>query len=511
MVSSFRQVASQTLYTGECIDINRGVSLYLKYPQKKLASNILNDSDYPIMTPVLAFGKNSEDEWRNRIYWGDNLLVLRALKHDAEMHRQIENAGGIKLAFIDPPFGTGDVYDAKGVFAYSAKMQGSEFIEFLRERALLIHDILAEDGCFYIKIDYHYGHYVKVVLDEIFGVDNFRNEIVINRRRKSAQETKRYNVANDVLLFYSKSDDFKLDKEMRKRKCTFCGEAKAPEWHAMISSGIRNPPERTILGETMLPPRNMHWTYRQEKIDQMTREGRIRINEDQSFVDLEGNRIQGLPQYLQAEDVPVDSSWTDLKGYTWRWKYPTEVAEEILQRVIAASSTRGDVMLDVFAGSGTTGAVAEKMGRRWIMADASKMSIHVITKRLLSLKEKIGNTGKPLRPRPFIMLQQDGYGQNSPPTVICSSTSQDAVTTVSVEDVRINCDDRMPQDVQSQREGLEYVMTGSTKDGIFTIESFIDRTELKKKGWNFEIADDIPQLIFKDVFGNSVLHSIGEI
>jgi hypothetical protein len=241
----------------------------------------------------------------------------------------------------------------------------------------------------------------------------------------------------------------------------------------------------------------------------MTEDGRIRINEKQSFVDLEGKRVQGLPQYLQSEEVPVDSSWTDLKGYTWRWKYPTEVSEEILHRVISSSSSKGDLVLDVFAGSGTTGAVAEKMGRKWILADASKMAIHVITRRLFSLKKRIGNKGRWLKPGPFVLLNSEGFNEtrNNSPSIKYRVPSQ-AANELVIEDIHLSEESKIPQDIQSSIEGLDYVLLGFAEEGnSFRVTSLIAKKDLQKSNWRVQITDDIRHLIFKDVFGNSALYT----
>jgi len=376
--------------------------MHLFYPGKESREDIIS-ADSSRFKTSLQYGTAELDTWANRIFWGDNLVALKHLLNNPLLQNAIVDAGGIKLVYIDPPFGTGDNYYSRGQLAYSAQLQGFEYIEFLRKRLVLLHDLLEEDGSIFLRIDYHFGHYIKVIMDEIFGQRNFRNEIVINRRRKSAQETKRYNVANDILLFYSKTDDFHLDKKMRKRLCTLCGQEKKPEWHAMISSGVRNPPSRIIFGELRLPPKKMHWTYRQEKIDLLESEGRLRLNEKQTYTDLDDNRIRGMPEYLQTEDVPVDSLWIDLKGYTHRWKYPSENSEELLERVIASSSRENNLILDAFAGSGTTGIVSEKLGRKWIMIDSSELAIRTILRRLFNLKKGIGNRGRRISPNPFVL------------------------------------------------------------------------------------------------------------
>jgi site-specific DNA-methyltransferase (adenine-specific)/adenine-specific DNA-methyltransferase len=384
----------------------------LKYAGKERKEKILSDTMSVPFQAVKHFGEAKEGEWVNKLIFGDN---LQALKHLLKLKKEgkLKNADGtdgVRLIYIDPPFGTGDQYDAKGgVSAYSAKLQGTEYIEFLRKRLILLHELLSEDGLFYIRIDYHFGHYIKIILDEIFKKNNFLNEIVINRRKKSAQETNRFNVSVDSIYFYSKSEKLNLIKPLRSRVCSFCHQEKEPEWHIMISSGIRGSPEREILGRRLLPPRGFHWTYSQKNINKMTDENRIRINEKGSYTDLNGNKIGGMPEYLQAANNPVDSSWMDLKGYTSKWKYPTENSEELLYRIIISSSKEGDIILDCFAGSGTTGAVAEKLARKWIMIDCGKLAIYTIQKRLMNLKKEIGNEGSLLKPKPFVLYNAGLY------------------------------------------------------------------------------------------------------
>jgi DNA modification methylase len=375
----------------------------LVYGSKERQEDILTETMSVPFQAVKKFQKVKEGEWYNKLIFGDNLQALKFMLKDPEVRYKV------RLIYIDPPFGTGDLYDAAGVPAYSATLQGAAFLEFLRKRLILLRELLADDGSIYVRIDYHFGHYVKALMDEIFGKQNFQNEIIINRRKKSAQETNRYNVSTDTLFFYSKTGNYEFHKPIRKRVCSFCGSEKEPEWHIMISSGIRHPPERKIFGRIMLPPRGHHWTYSQQKIDLMIKQGRLRINEKATYIDLEGKKVRGMPEYLQTEFNPVDSSWIDLKGYTSKWNYPTENSEELLERVILASSNEVDLVLDCFAGSGTTGAVAEKLGRRWIMVDSSKLAIYTMIKRMLNLKEGIGNKGKPFKAKPFVLYNAGLY------------------------------------------------------------------------------------------------------
>lgn len=383
----------------------------LVYAGKEREEDILAETMAVPLQPVKTFGGNGDD-WHNMLVFGDNLQAMKTLLQWKAEGRLVNPDGsrGVKLVYIDPPFGTGDEYGpSNGEMSYSAKVQGARFISFLRRRLILLRELLTSDGSIYVRLDYHFGHYIKIIMDETFGYENFQNEIIINRFRRQLAGLKRFNVATDSLFFYSRGRDRTFNEQRRPRICSFCGQRKEPEWHHMVSSGLRNPPERVIKGRLLYPPRGQHWKYTQEKIDAMDAEGRIRINEDICYTDINGDRVRGMPEFLQTGEAIVDSDWTDLRGYVLSTRYPTENPEELLERVINASSNPGDIVLDAFAGSGTTLAVAEKLGRRWIGIDCGKLAIYTIQKRMLTLREGIGNKGKPLRPRPFTLYNAGLY------------------------------------------------------------------------------------------------------
>ena len=246
---------------------------------------------------------------------------------------------------------------------------------------------MADDGVIFVRLDYHFGHYIKIIMDEVFGKNNFRNEIVINRVKRSLRNLTRFNVSTESIFFYSKSSDYYFNNPEMPRKCNFCGKEKEPIWEDLTSPGLRNPPERVIFGKLYLPRRGRHFTYTQEKIDAFQKEGRLRLNPDIPYYDLEGEKIEARPEYLQTESIPIDNNWTDIKGYAFANNYPTENAEELLKRVIESCTKEGDLIMDCFAGSGTTLAVAEKMNRRWIGCDIGKLSMYTIQKRLLEISK----------------------------------------------------------------------------------------------------------------------------
>lgn len=375
----------------------------LIYGCKEREEDILRDTMSVPFQPVRQFGDIKENKWHNMLIFSDNLQALKhllKLKEKGQL-RNSDGTNGIRLVYIDPPFGTGEIYDAKGVPAYSAKLQGAEFIEFLRKRLIFLKELLTNNGSIYVRIDYHFGHHIKLILDEVFNKNNFQNEIIVNRVKKSDTRANRFNTATDSVFLYVKTPNFIFNGFRKKLEIK-----KAERWHSMDSQG-QGPP-RLIFGKKMYPPKGRHWTFTQEKIDQMIKEDNLRLNPN-----------TGRPEYrLEAVDTQlVDSNWTDIPGYTFQWDYPTENSEQLLKRIITASSNPGDIVLDCFAGSGTTGAVCEKLkdkkgnlaSRRWIMVDSSKLAIYTMIKRMFNLKSEISNKGKALKSKPFVLYNAGLY------------------------------------------------------------------------------------------------------
>ncbi len=357
----------------------------LKYGIKEREEDILADTMAMPFQPAMRFGEIPDSSWHNMLIFGDNLQALKYLKKLQEGGK-LEK---IKLIFIDPPFGTGDIYDAKGAPAYSAALQGAEFVEFLRKRLIFLRELLADDGSIYLRIDYHFGHYIKVVMDEIFGKNNFQNEIVVKRTRTLKGESGRFHTSTDSVFFYAfrnhMFNGFRTEKEK-------------PEWVRMHLPGtVKSNPERIFFGKKLSPPAGRKWVLGQEGIDDAMRRGLLKWDEG-----------LGEPLFYTKYET-IGSNWTDIPGYTFQWNYPTENSEQLLERVILASSNPGDLVLDCFAGSGTTGAVAEKLNRRWVMVDSSKLAIYTIIKRMHNLRKEIGNKGNQLKPKPFALYNAGLY------------------------------------------------------------------------------------------------------
>jgi DNA modification methylase len=341
--------------------------------------------------------------WSNKLIWGDNKLILSSLKN-GPLRKQIEAEGGIKLIYIDPPFSAGLDYSINVAIGDGETLQkspsiieefayrntwgqgGNTFLSMLYERVKLMKDLLADDGIFFFRIDWHWGHYAKVMLDEIFGKDSFQSEIVINRIKKNVTGQGKVSLptSTDSLFVYfkSKSRFQHIDKILENERAGY--------WRASDdSSGERKPRERYINGETYYPPAGKHFKFSQVNMEKMFTEGTLRINP---------NNPQKLQYWVKPKNTDtLDTNWTDLPGYAFKTGYPTENAEPLLERIIEITTNEGDLVADFFNGSGTTIAVAERLGRKWIGSDLGRFSIHTTRKRMIGVQRELKKAGKDFR------------------------------------------------------------------------------------------------------------------
>ena len=341
--------------------------------------------------------------WTNKLIWGDNRLILSSLKN-GPLRKEIDDQGGIKLIYIDPPFSAGldysigvSVGDGETVqkspsiieeFAYRNTWGsgGNTFLSMLYERVTLMRDLLADDGIFFFRIDWHWGHYTKVMLDEVFGKENFQSEIFINRIKKNVTQQGKVSLptATDSLFVYFKNDSrFQhIDKKLENEREGY--------WRASDdSSGERRPKERVIDGKTFYPPAGKHFKFSKDNMQKMYEEGLIRINP---------NNPDKLQYWVKPKSTEtMDTNWTDIAGYAFKTGYPTENAEPLLQRIIEITTKKDDLVADFFTGSGTTISVAEQMGRKWIGTDIGKFSIHTSRKRMIDAQRELKKAGKDFR------------------------------------------------------------------------------------------------------------------
>jgi adenine-specific DNA-methyltransferase len=350
-----------------------GQTLELSYPAKKSISEILSVRNASRFDPI------RETAYMNRLYCGDNLAALRTLLEDESVR------GKVTLIYIDPPFATrGSFLSRNQRKAYEDNLCGAEYVENLRHRLVLLRELLSSSGSIYLHLDENMIFQIKLVMDEVFGAANYRNLIVRKKCNPKNYTSKAYGNIADFILFYSKTDRYVWNRPVEP-----LSEQSTKEYHYVepetgrrfMKVPVHAPGKRN--GATggpwrgMLPPLGKHWQYTPETLDQMDARGEI-------FWSKNGNPRRKV--YLdQHSGVGVQDIWLDFKdAHNQNIKitgYPTEKTPDLLRRILEASSRPGDLVLDCYAGSGTTMAVANELQRHWIGIDCSPEAISTILER----------------------------------------------------------------------------------------------------------------------------------
>ena len=384
-----------------------------------LAQAILVGEAAPLQV-VRAFGNGQSDAWRNMIVQGDNLQFLKTcyLNQDPLIKDKVK--GKVKLIYIDPPFGTRSDFKGKnGESSYSDKVERAEFLESLRESLQFARDLLTIDGSIYIHLDQRLSHYIKIIFDEIFDNSNFRNEIIWKRSQNVSSISNIFRRSHDTILYYVVSSRASLNRLYKSQDEKYLSQYKFKDYrgiyrHApLLVSGKRT-------GETGRPWRGidpnklgrngMHWITIHEKLENLDKNG---------LVYWPSKTGQPMLKYFldKTKGAQVSDVWDDINLISptseEALSYPTQKPEALLKRIIKGSSNENDLVLDFFAGSGTTAAVAEKLGRRWIMCDFGKHAIYTMQKRLwnIAASKKIGQEAK----------ENEKYGQPPNPFSIISA------------------------------------------------------------------------------------------
>ncbi|HEX5412804.1 MAG TPA: site-specific DNA-methyltransferase [Terriglobia bacterium] len=413
----------------------------------------VNESAQDRLRTLELFAQGRQTEWRNRLIWGDKKYVLPSLLP--------EFAGKVNLIYIDPPFDTGadfsytatipdhpDSDDGNGtVFTKEPSIieqkayrdtwgRGLDsYLQWFYETVVLLRELLAEDGSIYVHLDWHLGHYAKVVLDEVLGQDNFLNEIIRVKCNPKNYTSKSFGNIHDVVYSYSKAEEHIWNKVLapashKELEDGFPliekGTGRRYTTVPLHAPGVRN-------GETgkrwkgLPPPKGRHWAFLHRQLDNFESEGRVEWSET-------GN--PRLKMYAdESRGFPIQDIWTEFKD-TRQDLYATQKPEALIARIIKASSNEGDLVLDCFCGSGTTAAVAEKLGRRWIACDLGRFAIHTTRKRLLGIPGVkpfvVQNLGKYER-QAWQAAEFDVGGTGVPPVSI---HGQDAHATSALQERR---------------------------------------------------------------------------
>ena len=349
-----------------------------------LGKSIPDNSSFPADT-----AKNTKviDDNRNRLYLGDNKDLMASLL-------KAGLTGKINMIYIDPPFGIGDdrhIEASDGITeqkAYADNWSNNldVYLQMMYERLSLMKGLLAADGSIYVHLDYHTSHYIKVIMDELFGRDNLVNQIIW-QRTGAHNDPQAFGRNYDIILFYQKST-----KRIWNKPLVDYDEAHLKRYFRQDTAGrwyrLNNPTGKGYQDHTrnfghgpVKPPRDRHWSVTQAQIDKWVAEDRIVFtNSGYPFVKKYLDELPGKPlQSIWTDLIPPRSS-RELTGF------PTQKPEKLLARIIQASSNPGDLIADFFCGSGTTLVVAEKLGRRWLGCDSSDVAIKIAMERLKKIK-----------------------------------------------------------------------------------------------------------------------------
>src|SRR3990170_1560897 len=358
--------------------------------------------------------------WTNKLIWGDNKLILSSLKN-GPLREEIEKQGGLKLIYIDPPFDVGadfsmDIEIGGDTFTKKPNIleeiayrdtwgKGADsFIAMIYERLVLMRDLLVEDGSIYVHCDWRVNSLLRLTMDEVFGPENLVNEITWKRSDAHSdvgQGAKHFGKVCDTIYYYTKAEK----QQILNMQFTPLPESTVIKWYRHIEEGTgRRYNKADITGPGGAKKGNpvyeckgitRAWRYSKNRMEELEKEGRLVYSKS-------GMVYQ--KRYLdESKGVPIQDLWDDIqmvRGIHVNSEilaYPTQKPEALMERIIKASSNEGDLVADFFCGSGTTAAVAEKLGRKWIVADLGKFAIHTTRKRMIDVQRALKAEGRNYR------------------------------------------------------------------------------------------------------------------
>lgn len=365
--------------------------MQLEYNNKQSKEEILQKG-YNTFFKQISTKKESID-LKNILFHGENFDVLNILINEFNLK------GKIDLIYIDPPFSTNNIFKTGKRFnsissslndevAYTDKLKNEEYLEFIRERLILLNELLSDKGSIYLHIDYKIGHYIKLIMDEIFGKENFKADITRIKCNPKNFKRKNYGNIKDLILFYTKSNKFTWNyptipftdediEKLYKKKDKFGNRYTTVPIHA---------PGETKDGPTskkwkgVYPPEGRHWRCDPKKLTEM---------DNHNLIEWSKNGVPRKKNYakdMKKKGKPMQDIW-EYKDPT-NPKYPTEKNMEMLKKIILTSSNENDIVLDCFCGSGTTLIASQKLNRSWIGVDNSNKAINIIQNRL-NEKQKV--------------------------------------------------------------------------------------------------------------------------
>jgi len=355
--------------------------------------------------------------WTNKLIWGDNNLILSSLKN-GPLRQEIDDQGGIKLIYIDPPFDVGadfsmdieigneSITKRPSVLEELAYRDtwgrgADSFIGMIYERLKLMKGLLSDDGSIFVHCDWRVSSHLRLILDEIFGKNNFINELSW-KRANNKNPTNKLSVIHDTILYYRKNSESYIFNSLFHDYKEGYTDARYPHkdedgrqytLQAMYGKGQGQP---ALFGDKLIsPPKGSHWRWNQERIDQAMKDGLI--------VFPRGG--EGKPRFKDFLDtkagIPLQTIWSDIPDVNSqaaeRVDYPTQKPEGLYERILNMCSNEDDLVADFFMGSGTLPAVAERLKRKWIGSDLGKFSIHTTRKRMIGVQRQLKKEGKDYR------------------------------------------------------------------------------------------------------------------
>jgi DNA modification methylase len=373
---------------------------------------------YPVQRLLFDTRGRQKSGWTNKLIWGDNKLILSSLKN-GPLRAEIEKEGGIKLICIDPPFDVGadfsmDIEIGDDTFTKKPNVleelayrdtwgKGADsFIAMIYERLVLMRDLLAENGSIYVHCDWRVNGWIKAILNEIFGQDNFINQICWRRTTAhgdAKQGSKHFDIVDDTILLFAKSDEARI---WNTQYLPFSDNQIEQQYNKLDDTGRRyrlvTPTAAKPGGDTLYewkgvtPPKGRYWAYSKAKMEEFDRQDKLYYsNTGQPYIKYYLDERPGVAASTIWHDILLSPTSKE------RVDYPTQKPEALMERIIKASSNENDIVADFFCGSGTTPAVAEKLGRKWIGADLGKFAIHTTRKRMIGVQRQLKEDGKDFR------------------------------------------------------------------------------------------------------------------
>lgn len=362
----------------------------LIYPNKKTTKEILEFS--PTSQFSIPFKNN------NSLIYGNNLEVLSLLLHKYEMK------GKIDLIYIDPPFATNGTFtigeertstisgSKEDKIAYTDTLIGEEFLEFLRERLIFARELLSEKGSIYLHIDYKIGHYVKIIMDEIFGIENFKNDITRIKCNPKNFSRKAYGNIKDLILFYSKTsspiwnEPFipYSEEDIAKLYKKIDNDGRAYTTVPLHAPGETKDGVTGAEFKGIKPPKGRHWRTSPAELEKL---------DEQGLIEWSANGVPRRKIFADEQNGKRMQDIWDFKDYQYP-VYPTEKNLDLLKHIIQTSSNENSIVLDFFCGSGTALCAAQELGRKWIGIDQSEQAIKVAKKRLSDIHNTLFSENK---------------------------------------------------------------------------------------------------------------------